>query len=465
MSKKVTKIIIILILLAAVAFGAYKYIEYREYCSNHFQKDTVINGIDCSGMTKAEAAEALTDAWNSNTFTLQCKGEKMLEVKEPKFEYKISKPLAETMADFAKTPLITKFTKKNQDVVIPMKAKKLKSFTALLENLDVCKDKDRIQTEDAYVSMKSNRKFDIISEVYGTNIDPALIEKAIMEQIEVGSWTLEYVDANYYEQPKLKTDSQEILDRQAFCKKYLSQKITYEFGPDKYTISPTKLESLITVSEDGTVKAKKSKVKKFVAKLAEKYDTIDNYHYFKSTLQGIKAVPDGSYGYRVDQDGERKQLTKDIKSGKDVSREPVYSYVGYSRNATTDILGTYVEVDLSNQHLWYYENGTCRLSSPFVSGCVKDGFGTSTGAYYLVYKAADVKLKGRNADGSKYSTPVKYWMPFYADLGLHDASWRSSFGGSIYINGGSHGCVNMPVDKAGQLFNMIPYECPVLVFY
>lgn len=464
MSKKGTKIFIILLVLAALIFGAYKYIGYRNYCSVHFQSDTTINGVDVSGLTKAETIEALTDAWNSNTFKLVEGSKVMLTLEKPDLKYKISKAVSSTMASYAKFPLITKITGKNKEAAFPMKVKYSKALHQQIESLDVCNDKTRIPTENAYVSMKQNRKFEIVPEVYGTNIDVDVLEKAVTDNIAEGKWTLEYVDSEYYVQPELKKDSQEILDRQAFCKNYLSTKITYEFGDETYTISPTAFEKMIIVKDGGTVSVRKSEIKKFIRKLAEKYDTIDNYRSFKSTLRGVVTVSDGSYGYRIDQDGERKQLIKDIKAGKDVSREPVYSLTGYSRSGVNDILGTYVEVDLSNQHLWYYEGGRCVVSSPFVSGCVKEGFGTSTGAFYLVYKAADVTLKGTNADNTKYESKVKYWMPFYGDEGLHDASWRSSFGGSIYINSGSHGCVNMPPDKAGQLFNVIPYGCPILVF-
>lgn len=464
MTKKATRIIIILILLVALIFGLYKYIGYRNYCSVHFQSDTTINGVDVSGLTKAETIEKLTDEWNSNTFELVNGSESMMTLKNPKFEYNISKAINSTMASYAKFPVITKIKGNNKEATIAMTVNPTEGLHNKIASLDVCNDKTRIQTTNAYVSMKQNRNFDIIPEVYGTNIDVDVLEQAVLDAIAEGSWTLEYVDSDYYKLPEITTESQEVLDRQAYCKKYLSTKITYEFGNETYTISPTQFEKMIVV-DNGTVKVVKSKVKKFVARLAEKYDTIDNYRSFKSTLQGVITIPDGSYGYRIDQDEEKKQLIKDITAGKDVSREPVYSVTGYSRNGVNDILGTYVEVDLSNQKLWYYEGGQCMLSSPFVSGCIKDGFGTSTGAFYLVYKAANVTLKGTNADKTKYATKVKYWMPFYGDLGLHDASWRSSFGGSIYINGGSHGCVNMPPDKAGQLFNMIPYECPILVFY
>ena len=55
-----------------------------------------------------------------------------------------------------------------------------------------------------------------------------------------------------------------------------------------------------------------------------------------------------------------------------------------------------------------------------------------------------------------YKSKVKYWMPFNGNLiGLHDASWRTKFGGSIYKSDGSHGCVNLPSGKAADLYDLI----------
>ncbi len=67
--------------------------------------------------------------------------------------------------------------------------------------------------------------------------------------------------------------------------------------------------------------------------------------------------------------------------------------------------------------------------------------------------------------GDDYETPVTYWMPFIGELGIgfHDASWRSSFGGDIYKNSGSHGCVNLPVSAAEQLFNIVYDGMPVIL--
>jgi len=62
-----------------------------------------------------------------------------------------------------------------------------------------------------------------------------------------------------------------------------------------------------------------------------------------------------------------------------------------------------------------------------------------------------------------YNQPVDYWMPFNGGIGLHDASWRSKFGGEIYIKDGSHGCVNIPPKYADDVFGYVNIGTKVLV--
>ena len=56
-------------------------------------------------------------------------------------------------------------------------------------------------------------------------------------------------------------------------------------------------------------------------------------------------------------------------------------------------------------------------------------------------------------------------MPFNGGIGMHDATWRGSFGGSIYQYSGSHGCINMPKAKAASLYEMIEKDCTVVCYY
>ena len=120
---------------------------------------------------------------------------------------------------------------------------------------------------------------------------------------------------------------------------------------------------------------------------------------------------------------------------------------------------TYVCVDITNQYMSFMKDGKAVLSSSIVTGDPTQGHSTPTGAYQVMYKERDVTLEGQG-----YSSPVSYFIPFTTNVGFHDATWRSSFGGSIYRGNGSHGCVNMPAGNAAALYQIIETGTPVFVY-
>ncbi|HAT02274.1 MAG TPA: hypothetical protein DCS54_03220 [Oribacterium sp.] len=121
-----------------------------------------------------------------------------------------------------------------------------------------------------------------------------------------------------------------------------------------------------------------------------------------------------------------------------------------------------VEVSIGEQTMYCYVNDQLVLSSPCVTGRA-GAHNTTQGVHSIKAKQRNRYLEGFNDNGTRYKSYVSYWMPFYRGEGLHDARWRSSFGGSIYVNSGSHGCVNLPVDVAAALYNIVWVGMPVIV--
>ena len=192
--------------------------------------------------------------------------------------------------------------------------------------------------------------------------------------------------------------------------------------------------------------------------LAKKYDTFGYPRQFKTSTGETITVSGGDYGWLMARNDTTTKLIEAIKSGKSQTIEPEYTYKGYVRD-TNDIGNTYVEVSLSAQHMWFYKNGQLLVDTDVVTGNHNLGHDTKTGIYAIMYKERNATLVGED-----YSSPVKYWMPFYANVGIHDASWRTTFGGSEYLNNGSHGCVNTPEANAEKIFNNIEKGVPVVVY-
>ena len=122
--------------------------------------------------------------------------------------------------------------------------------------------------------------------------------------------------------------------------------------------------------------------------------------------------------------------------------------------------GTYIDVSIASQTVNYYQNGELKLTSPCVTGNVNTGNDTPTGVYSIM-----THTPGKFLTGPTWNVWVDRWMRFTPDaaIGLHDATWRSNFGGDIYLTNGSHGCVNLPHEAACQLFDMVTIGTTVVV--
>lgn len=134
-------------------------------------------------------------------------------------------------------------------------------------------------------------------------------------------------------------------------------------------------------------------------------------------------------------------------------------YQNAEEEAAGKPLNTYIDVDITNQTVTYILDGTAVFSSPCVTGDVSKNRTTPTGTF-----AVFGHVKGTYLTGPTWHNWVDYWIPFTrSGCGLHDATWRKSFGGEIYKTNGSHGCVNLPHDAAEQLFGMISVGTVVIV--
>ena len=116
-----------------------------------------------------------------------------------------------------------------------------------------------------------------------------------------------------------------------------------------------------------------------------------------------------------------------------------------------------IKISISKQKLWFYRSGKVIYKSNVVTG-KRYSHDTPTGKFSIRGKARNVYLIGPD-----YKSYVEYWMPIYGDIGLHDASWRWSFGGTIYKYNGSHGCVNLPVKTAKYIYKNAPVGTTVKI--
>ena len=301
-------------------------------------------------------------------------------------------------------------------------------------------------------------KYEIVPEDIGSTINKETFLSSITNAIESGDTYLNSEDAKCYIDPKYTSTSTELTKLSDTLNQYIGVTITYEFG-DRYEICDKDyIQDWLEVDDNFNVTFNLEKVRSYIDSIARIYNTFGKTRDFVNHDGKVIEVSGGDYGWLMDRAAETTRLVELIQTGKNVQVEPTYSQTARSRNIN-DIGDNYIEIDLTLQHVWVYKDGKLVVDSDCVTGNSSRGFDTPTGIYQITYKERNATLKGEN-----YSSDVSYWMPFYYNVGLHDAPWRNSFGGSIYKRSGSHGCVNLPPKVAETIFANIEKGTPVICY-
>jgi len=320
-----------------------------------------------------------------------------------------------------------------------------------------CLNKDI--TEPRNVGFKySNGSYEVIGEVYGDKIIKDRLKKAIEKSILRGQTKLDLNKNLCYENPRFTLSSFKTIETKNLLDKYVKAKIIYIFGSESETLDGNIINKLLSVDENLEVVIDNKAVMEYVGKLSLKYDTVGVARKFKTSIGKTVEVKGGLYGWRINRAAETKALIGNIRLGEVLEKEPIYTQKALSRDGN-EIGNTYVEINITRQYLWFYKDGKLIARGAVVTGNPNKGYSTVLGTYMLNYKQ-----KGATLVGPGYEAKVTYWMPFFGNIGIHDASWRHSFGGDIYKRRGSHGCVNVSLYLAKKIYDNIEDGIPIICY-
>lgn len=460
--------------LAVVAAAVY--VRIGVYYQTHFFPNTIVNDVDVSGMKVSQAA-GLLDAVIQG-YSLEVTGRDpvtaqsgavlgMVTSDTVNLTYVSSESeLAQLIQDQNWLTWIKSYLSRTKNSIM------LERGTAIFDEqllIDVvkswpaCRTENMVSPKDAYIKEPSAESsfYEIVPETRGTELDVDQMIRLLGETLGRLEKTLDLEETGVYKEPDVYQEDASLTMPVETANRWLGTKIDYDWNGNEVVLDADVIRDWVTI-EDGTAVLDEAAVKAFVNACARKYDTYGKNKNFVTTHGVTLKLPSASYGWRTDTKAESEELLALVRQGSSEFREPVYSHKGMIKvtDSVDDIGDTYVEADLTDQHLYLYKDGEVVLETDFVSGKISNGNGTPAGIFGITYKTTDAVLRGQN-----YETPVKYWMPFYGNYGMHDASWRGVFGGDIYINNGSHGCINLPPSMAEQIYQYVYTGFPVVCYY
>ncbi|KEZ87312.1 hypothetical protein IO99_05695 [Clostridium sulfidigenes] len=325
-------------------------------------------------------------------------------------------------------------------------------------SLNCFKNDNIIKPESAKIEYE-NKEYVIKEEIQGNKVNKDILYKKVKEALnnKVDEINLEEIEC--YEKPKYTVASKEVVNAKNTLDKYIGSVITHKFGDNKEVLNGDSIHNWLHIDNNFKVSIDEEKAREYVNSLSIKYDTYGATRNFKTSIGTTVNVSGGDYGWLINYSEETEALINAIKDGKKEERQPIYAQTAVAYGAN-DFGNTYVEINLTTQHIWFYNDGVLITEGPMVSGNADSKHATPPGIYSLTYKEKNATLRGEN-----YAAPVSYWMPFNGDIGIHDATWRSKFGGQIYITDGSHGCINTPYDVASKIFEYITQGTPVICYF
>lgn len=464
--------------LAAVVLLVVIYGSIGIYYRSHFLPNTFVqvlpafNDIDCSGLTAVQAA-SLMDA-QVQEYTLTVTGRDyatgnsgaVLGTITPgdiqlSFEDTLSS--AESIMEYQEWLLWIKNLVSYSDHHSLIQG--VTYDKEMLENVvrgwDACQSKNMLLAQDAYISQYSEelKGFEVMPETKGTELDMSQVLEAVAAALEAHQTSLDLEAAGLYKTAQILQDDTRLTDPVKTANSWLGTKITYDWNGEEVVLDREIIRDWVSI-EDGEAVLDEEAVASFVSEQAREHNTYGKKKKFTTALGVELTLSSPNYGWRTDTAGETEELIRLIQEGTVTDREPLYANEAKVKSTENDIGNSYVELDLTNQHMYLFQDGIIVLESDFVSGNVSAGNATPQGIFGVTYKTTDAILRGED-----YETPVKYWMPFYGNYGMHDATWRRSFGGTIYITNGSHGCINLPLSAAKQLYQYVSAGFPVICYH
>ena len=469
--KKIAVISILLVLVVAIVALFAVYTSKANFYKMHFLPYTTVNGMNCSEMDVETVASMLNEQVKNDSLVIYGRNENGEKVELGKVHatdigLELEDGLTQANEVLAQqNPSRFLYAGKSEQYsyqVVPVITYDEYLLKEKVTSLDAFSKNQMILPQDAYLSDYSEEtgKYEIVPEVMGTELD---IEKAL-SYITAGligrASEVDLTEGDCYNNPVIFSDNQELKNKADTLNKWLGAEITYDWNTFSVVVDKDNIKNWIVITED-SVSLDQEAIAGFVADNASKYDTYGKTRQFTTTLGVPLTLGTGGFGWKTDRNAVTEKLVKMIEEGKVTKAEPVYSNTAPWRG-TNDIGNSYVEIDLSNQHLYLYSGGNMVFETDFVSGnmsstpdCI-----SPAGVFDITYKTTNAILRGGD-----YAEQVDYWMPFFGNYGMHDAKWRTEFGGNIFIENGSHGCINLPLDSAAVIYSYVGEGFPVICYY
>lgn len=438
------------------------YIGVAVYFSGRFMPNSEAGGLNLSFKTSAEAEQALNDKLNNYSLSISGQGlDLKLSAAEAGLAVNTSAIVDDMLSDV--NPWMWPFQISSQHD----ESQKLvagSSGTALADAVSAAvqqyNERATAPTNATISYDTTTQEFTILPESVGTALDANAVTAVAEEALSTLSKTAT-ITADQLQQPSVKADDERLTTAIQQANVMVATNLTLTM--DTYTlgeVNPELVAQWITIDDNANATLDETKLTAWVDQVATDGTTVGTARTYTRPDGKEVSVNGGVYGWEVDRDALLTTVKEAVAAGSTQSvAVPTVTYGdAYNGPGAQDWGKRYIDIDLTEQHARFYDDsGALAWESDIVTGQPNGEYDTPSGVYWMNQKESPSTLNGYAGDTKIYETVVQYWMPFVGGaIGLHDAEWQSAFGGTRYADGyGSHGCVNLPPEKAAELYNLV----------
>ncbi|MDE5748508.1 MAG: L,D-transpeptidase [Acetatifactor sp.] len=453
--------ICLLTLLGLILLTLSGFLALTWYYSRTFVINTWINGVYCTGMTVEEVnSELVRTAEIPELIIIDSQGQRWpVDLAQADFRVDYTDSLQEYLRRSGQTV---------EQYLIPRNSWDSEKLRELVTDMAWVQSAGE---QSAVVEIRAGEEGEepyVLFDGKSHRLNPDKLCDYVQQCLENGIYEIQAGEGDCY--TDMEDTAQDARQRERFAQlqSFFHSNLIYDMGAEQIELGPEIMASFLRKGSDGCpvwdqeeLVVSTSHIREWVEQLARQYDTVNTTRDFQTTEGRVVQVKYNTYGTRLDVEKEVDFLTEELAYEREepLIHRPAYLQEGFCRGLD-DIGDTYIEVDMGQQHMYYYQDGECLISVDVVTGNARRSWNTPEGINYVYNKQRNRILRGEG-----YATPVKYWMPVVGNVGIHDADWRRNFGGEIYLTDGSHGCVNTPPDMMAQLYELVELGTPVVMFY
>ena len=321
----------------------------------------------------------------------------------------------------------------------------------------------RKDPENAYVEFIDG-KFVLHDEVEGTALQLQPVQQLLMQNLSgmtvnehlAEEIRVELTDVDCYLHPEV-TVANAFFDFDSMLRDSIKDMVvTVNFHNGTETLEGEALNALLSTNEKGKIQVDRDALWKIIEDWAVTYKETNTPYLLDTYVEGVKPIEILKVDYDVHGDDLLALLLEELVNLSSVEIDS--PYYCWRNGVAFELKDNYVEIDITNQTMTYFKDGEVLVTTPIVSGATW-GYPTPQGLYKVENKDTNCWLSGDD-----YNVHVDYWIGFIGfQIGIHDADWRTIFGGQQYIREGSHGCINTPKEAVIPIFENIEVGVPVLV--